>query len=139
MYKKILIASDGSDGAAKAFDAALESARQHGAELTMICVEELPSFSASVDEVAEEKRSMNGLFNRVTGHASAQAKEAGVRFKTHIVAGRSVPCIVDYIKQNGFDLLIVGFMGHSALYDRIIGSTTDRLVELAPCNVLVIK
>ncbi len=38
-----------------------------------------------------------------------------------------------------YDLLVVGYMGHSALYNRIIGSTTDRLVELAPCQVLVIK
>jgi nucleotide-binding universal stress UspA family protein len=38
-----------------------------------------------------------------------------------------------------FDLLIVGFMGHSALYNRLIGSTTDRLVELAPCKILVVK
>jgi len=30
-------------------------------------------------------------------------------------------------------------MGHSQLYERIIGSTTDRLVRLAPCAVLVVK
>ena len=30
-------------------------------------------------------------------------------------------------------------MGHSALYNRVIGSTADRLVELAPCTVLVVK
>jgi len=30
-------------------------------------------------------------------------------------------------------------MGHSALYNRLIGGTTDRLVEHAACNVLVIK
>ena len=38
-----------------------------------------------------------------------------------------------------FDVLVVGFMGHSMLYNRIIGSTTDRLVDLAPCSVLVVK
>jgi hypothetical protein len=32
-------------------------------------------------------------------------------------------------------VLVVGFMGHSALYNRLIGSTTDRLVEVAPCAV----
>jgi hypothetical protein len=37
-----------------------------------------------------------------------------------------------------FDLLVVGYMVHSALYNRIIGSTTDRLVELAPCAVQVV-
>jgi alpha-1,6-mannosyltransferase len=30
-------------------------------------------------------------------------------------------------------------MGHPALYERIIGGTTDRLVRLAPCTVLVVK
>jgi nucleotide-binding universal stress UspA family protein len=34
---------------------------------------------------------------------------------------------------------VLGFMGHSALYERIIGSTCDRLVRLAPCSVIVVK
>ena len=37
------------------------------------------------------------------------------------------------------DLLVIGYMGHSALYNRVIGSTTDRLVELAGCTVMVVK
>ena len=47
--------------------------------------------------------------------------------------------ICDFVQSERFDLLVVGYMGHSALYNRLIGSTTDRLVEHAPCNVLVIK
>ena len=47
--------------------------------------------------------------------------------------------IVGLVKDRGLDLLVVGFMGHSQLYERIIGSTTDRLVRLAPCAVLVVK
>jgi nucleotide-binding universal stress UspA family protein len=43
------------------------------------------------------------------------------------------------IKQLQADLLVVGFMGHSQLYERITGGTTDRLVRLAPCAVLVVK
>jgi nucleotide-binding universal stress UspA family protein len=50
-----------------------------------------------------------------------------------------VPAIVDFIARDRFDLLVTGFMGHSAVYNRVIGSTTDRLVELAPCAVLVVK
>jgi nucleotide-binding universal stress UspA family protein len=30
-------------------------------------------------------------------------------------------------------------MGHAALWNRVIGSTTDRLVDLAPCTVLMVK
>jgi nucleotide-binding universal stress UspA family protein len=62
-----------------------------------------------------------------------------VKLATHIVVGHAVPAIVDFIEREGFDLLVTGFMGHSALYNRVIGSTTDRLVELAPCTILVVK
>jgi nucleotide-binding universal stress UspA family protein len=41
--------------------------------------------------------------------------------------------------ERGFDLLVAGFMGHPQLHERIIGGTTDRLVRLAPCSVLVVK
>ena len=47
--------------------------------------------------------------------------------------------IAEFCRERSFDVLVVGFMGHSMLYNRIIGSTTDRLVDLAPCSVLVVK
>ena len=57
----------------------------------------------------------------------------------HVVPGHPVPTIVEFVEREGFDLLVVGYMGHSALYNRLIGGTTDRLVELAACHVLVVK
>jgi len=30
-------------------------------------------------------------------------------------------------------------MGHSALYNRVIGSVSDRLVDLARCTVMVVR
>ena len=41
--------------------------------------------------------------------------------------------------EEGVDLLVLGYMGHSSLYNRLIGSMTERLVEHAPCAVLVVK
>jgi nucleotide-binding universal stress UspA family protein len=46
---------------------------------------------------------------------------------------------VEFIKEENFDLLVIGFMGHSALYERVMGSTCQSLVRLAPCTVLVVK
>jgi nucleotide-binding universal stress UspA family protein len=37
------------------------------------------------------------------------------------------------------DLLIIGAKGHSALHERMIGSLTNRIMQLAPCPVLVAK
>jgi nucleotide-binding universal stress UspA family protein len=139
MPRKILVANDGSEGGAKAFTAALSLARQLKAELHMICVEEIPNFPASLDEVIEEKDEANHRFADIIKRASAEAKSHHVRLATHVVAGQAVPRIVEAVEQGGFDLLVVGFMGHTALYNRLIGGTTDRLVELAPCSVLVVK
>lgn len=138
-YRKILIANDGSEGARKALSTALGLARLLNAELHMVSVEELPQFASSLDEIDEEKREQNHRFARVIREARREAEAAGARLSAQVVAGHAVPTIVELLERGGFDLLVVGFMGHSALYNRLIGSTTDRLVELAPCPVLVVK
>jgi nucleotide-binding universal stress UspA family protein len=139
MYRRILIAHDGSDGAFRALEAAIDIAKRYKAELHMISVEELPRFPGTIDEVIEEKDEANHRFEGVIAEARARAKARRVKIEAHVVAGHVVPAIVEFLAKNRFDLLVVGFMGHTALYNRIIGSTTDRLVELAPCPVLVIK
>jgi len=139
MVSKILIANDGSKGAGKALAAALGLAKRQKTELHMICVEELPRLPATMDEVVEEKREADQKFVRVLADARMRAKSERVKLTTHVVAGHPVPTIVDFIKDRRFELLVIGYMGHSALYNRVIGSTTDRLVELAPCSVLVVK
>jgi nucleotide-binding universal stress UspA family protein len=139
MYSKILAANDGSPGGVKALAAAIEMARQISAELHMVTVEELPRFPASIDEVAEEKDEANHRFAAVIAAARARANAAGVSIETHLVPGHVAEVLVGLVKDHGFDLLVVGFMGHSQLYERIIGGTTDRLVRLAPCAILVVK
>ena len=58
---------------------------------------------------------------------------------THVVYGHPVPAIIDFIQKHGIDHLVIGFMGHSAIYNRIIGGKSDKLVRLAPCSITVVK
>jgi nucleotide-binding universal stress UspA family protein len=139
MFKKILVANDGSEGASKALTAALSLAHSHKARLQMICVEETQWIPGSREEVIGDKELADRKFAEVVAKAEAEAKRHRVKLTSHIVVGHAVPAIVDFVEHDGFDLLVIGFMGHSALYNRVIGSTTDRLVELAPCAVLVVK
>lgn len=139
MFRKILIAHDGSKGGGKALAAAIDLAQQHNADLHMISVEEMPRFASSIDEVVEEQAQAKHRFDKLIRLARDQAKASQVSLAAHVVAGHTVPSIVEFIEREGCDLLVIGFMGHSALYNRMIGSTTERLVELAPCPVLVIK
>jgi nucleotide-binding universal stress UspA family protein len=105
----------------------------------VVCVEELPRFPASVDEIVEVEIEAKKMFDEVILSSRKQAKAARVKLESHVIPGHAVSSIVEFVEREKFDLLIVGFMGHSALYNRLIGSTTDRLVELAPCQVLVVK
>jgi nucleotide-binding universal stress UspA family protein len=139
MYKKILAGNDGSDRAFKALAEAFNIAKRYQAELHMIVVEELPRFPGSIDEVEGEIESADRRFAPVIARSKGLAAEQGVTLQCHVVPGHPVPTIVEFVRERGFDLLVLGFMGHSAIYDRIIGSTCDRLVRLAPCSVIVVK
>jgi nucleotide-binding universal stress UspA family protein len=139
MPSKILIANDGSEGAFKALSTALGIANQFGAQLHMICVEELPLMPASIDEVIEERDEYEHRYHAVIERALSLAKMQDVDLKTHVAPGHPVPTIIDFIQTHGIDHLVIGFMGHSAIYNRIIGGKSDRLVRLAPCTVTVVK
>ena len=139
MHKKILHAHDGSEGAFKALDEAMDLAKVYGAELHTISVEEVPHYGGTVGEVIEEQDVAQHRFKDAIEKARLMGKERGVDIQSHLIVGHEVKTIVEFIKEKGFDLLVVGFMGHSALYDRVMGSTCQSLVRLAPCSVLVVK
>jgi nucleotide-binding universal stress UspA family protein len=139
VFTLIVIANDGSEGGFKALALGCDLAKRYGAALHMISVEELPDFPASIDEIVEIKDAENHKYHDVLERSRAIAAASGVALVTEVVAGHAVASVVERVKALKADLLVVGFMGHSALYERIIGGTTDRLVRLAPCPVLVAK
>jgi nucleotide-binding universal stress UspA family protein len=139
MYRRILVANDGSDGAFKALLAALNIARRYEADLHMITVQEIPRFPGSTAELEGEIESAESRSAPVVAESKLRAAAQGLTLNCHVLPGHAVSTIVEFCRERSFDLLVVGFMGHSMLYNRIIGSTTDRLVDLAPCNVLVVK
>jgi nucleotide-binding universal stress UspA family protein len=53
--------------------------------------------------------------------------------------GHEVETVINFAKERQADLLVIGFMGHSKIFGRIWGSTSQNLARLAPCTVLVVK
>jgi nucleotide-binding universal stress UspA family protein len=140
MFKKILIANDGSDGAKKALRSALALAKTFGAELQSISIKERPShFAETVGEVVEEQEEADRFYARVTAEAKAMAQQEGLELKCTVLAGHEVETIIRFTRDGGFDLLVVGFMGHSRAFGRIWGGTSQNLVKTSPCSVLVAK
>jgi nucleotide-binding universal stress UspA family protein len=139
MFRKILVANDGSDQAFHALSLVLDMAKESGAELHMVSVEEIPYLPATIEEVREESGSAARRFQNVLSRSRAMAEERYVQLKTHVLVGHPVRDIVNLSRDLEADLLVVGARGHSALYERMIGSRADRIVHLAPCPVLVVK
>jgi nucleotide-binding universal stress UspA family protein len=139
MFGKILHANDGSDHAFHALSLALAIARQNQSELHMVCVEEIPYMPEFIEEVREETGTAARRFHRVLQRSRAMAEEHHVKLHTHVVAGHPVRDIVKLAGDLETNLLVIGARGHSALYERMIGSRADRIMQLAQCPVLVVK
>lgn len=140
MYRKILVAYDGSEGSRRALRAGIELARRFEAELHSISVmEHLPHYAATVGEVKEAQEEFEAFFRTLTKEARDQAALAGVELEATVRPGHEVETTVTYAREGGFDLLLVGFSGHSNIFGRIMGSTTQNIARLAPCPVLIVK
>lgn len=140
MFKKILIANDGSEGARHALKVAIDLANKYRAELHSISVEEgVPHYAATMGEVDEYRREADEFFRKINNEAVEEAKKTGIELQTKVQAGHEVETIVQYAKEGKFDLLVVGFMGHSKIFGRVWGSTSQNITKLSPCTVIVVK
>jgi nucleotide-binding universal stress UspA family protein len=139
MFGKILHANDGSEPAFHALSLAIAIARQNGSELHMVCIEEIDYMPEFIEEVREETGTAARRFHKVVQRARALANENQLDLHTHVIAGHPVRDIVGLATDLRIDLLIIGARGHSAIYERLIGSRADRIVQLAQCPVLVVK
>lgn len=136
---KILVGLDGSKNAFKALEEGIRLAQFYKAELHTISVEEIPRFPETIDEVDEEKSYEDSVYKKYVEKAQAMAEAQNYPIESHILVGHKIKRIVEFIKENKVDFLIVGFVGVSFMYDLAMGSTSSTLVRLAPCSILIIK
>lgn len=140
MFRRVLIAHDGSDHGWKAFSTGLALAARFGGGVHCVSVrEKLPVYAATVGEVMEADSDIRAFFDALTARAREEAEKAGVPLTVKILSGHEVQVIVEYATSGQFDMMVIGFMGLSSLYDRIWGSTSQNLTRLSPCTVMVVK
>ena len=141
VFHKILLAYDGSPGSRKALQVAVRLADHVDAELHCICVEEkLPHYAATLGEVDEAKAERDAYFEKLIKEARQTAWDlAEIDLQCRVVPGHEVEAIVTAAREGKFELLVVGFVGHSNIFGRVMGSTTQNLSRLAPCTVMIVK
>lgn len=140
MFRKILLAYDGSEGANRALAVGIDLAKIHGAELWTLAVQEkLPRFSGTIDEVQEEKQFADEQYGKLLEAAKVKAKEAGIELKTLMRPGHPAQIIVAAVKEGKFDLVLVGHTGLSGVWAAFLGTTAEKVSRHAPCSVLIVR
>jgi nucleotide-binding universal stress UspA family protein len=141
MFKKIAVAYNESREAERALASAIQLAKSVGAELTTITVmADLPAYSAfasaggsSLTQVLLEDRI--AFYNVLQEKARTAAQFLGMELSSHIVEGKGVGAIVDFLREHKADLLVIG-LHQRDLYIARLWSTVYELAQDAPCSVL---
>lgn len=147
MFKRILVAVDGSKTSLKALTKAIELQKLiPDAEIFIICVYKHHSlFEASLsiarpDNVDIPDKVLSDYARDVVNHAKELAEEQGAtKVRGFVKAGRPSKVIVKFAQEKAADLIVVGTKGtHSDKDGMFLGSVSHRVASHAKCPVLVV-
>ena len=127
--KRILLATDGSRHGEMAAEAAAQVAKIFGLPITVVSVLR-PKF----DDVRRAEAQLE--VDRVR---KAVAQE-GIEVDSAILEGvEPAAVIVDFARQRGADLIVIGSHGRTGLGRLLLGSVSEQVIGQATCPVLVVK
>lgn len=138
MFKKILLAYDGSAPAKKAFDNCLEMARSFQAELSIVSVIRPPEFAEDVETEAVIE-SARGRFDREIAELSPRAQAAGISPRVTVRVGHPAEQIIAAAEEWGADLIVTGHRGKGLFERWLLGSVSRLVIAYAHCAVLVVR
>lgn len=139
--RNILIPVDFSKYSDMAVDYGLMLAEKFGADVNLLHTvllfredvdeaEELVAYEDLVREKESERRAL------MASHAST-CKDRGVAVTSTMLRGFSAAdSILDYLRGNGVDLVVMGTHGHTGFKRFVYGSVAERVVRLSPVPVL---
>jgi nucleotide-binding universal stress UspA family protein len=137
--KKVLVAVDGSPHSDKVVAAASECARMFGSHLLLVhCHHRFPTI---LGEPYRQKE-ISGIIleaEAVIAPYLRQLQEQIIEVESRLLEEPAGSAIVDVAKIEKCDLIIMGSRGLSNLAGLIVGSVTNRVLQTAPCSVLVVR
>jgi len=139
MFKKVLLAYDGSDGAKLALERVAEFAKVTKTELHMLAVGRIPEYAETMSEVEEAREQAKNFYSKIMEDAVESLRQRGLEAKVHIDFGKPGDVILRIAEDLIVDLIVLGTKPHSALRRRFLGATVDKVVDHALCSVLVVR
>lgn len=143
----ILLATDGSDNGLAVTDYLMGMPLPEGSRVTVMTVlkEVLhePQLSALTDD---KRKAYQEVLNNAITEAQAlldteaeRLRSCGLGVDTLIRSGHAAEQIVDVANQTGCQLIAIGSHGTHAPDTFLLGGVTDRVLEYAPCSVLIVR
>lgn len=150
MYKKIVIATDGSENAKKAASSAIEIAKMTGAKLFALNVlpyiPHLSYFGLPIEPlkaVSREEKDFQARLEedgkRTLDVVRDMAEKAGVEIETLMVNGHPGSEIMKFAEKNDIDLIVMGTLGRSGIDRIVMGSVAVDVVRHAKTRVMIVK
>lgn len=139
MFKNILLAVDGSEHAIRAARIAADLARCHQASLRLVAVYEPippylgePNFQLILDAQLRDADKNVEKTLEIVGEIPGE-------INTEILQGPPAEAILDVVKARECDLIVMGSRGLGQLAGLLLGSQSQKVLNHAPCPVLIVK
>ena len=137
MYRRILVPTDGSAGAAAAVEQAVALAAAVDAELHGLYVIRTDlSPDAALPGVVDE---FEAVGEAALADVRARAEAAGLgAVETALVQGRAHRQILAYVDDHDVDLVVLGTRGLTGLERYLLGSVAEKVIRMADVPVLAV-
>ena len=140
MFKKILVATDGSEHGFKAAGIALELGKISGGAVTAIYVADTNRTAHLPDDML--LLSIRELLIKEGKEAIAQvevmAEEMGVPYEGAVVEGNPGSEIMRFAEEKGMEIIVMGTVGRTGLDKFLLGSVAEKVVRGSRIPVLTI-
>jgi len=148
MFKRILVPIDYSEDSEKAAMYALSLAAKLDSYVYILHVlDERLIDAAFFDSVATEHdrmklhkvREKSSLVEMEKLCKKMSAKAPDLKIVEKVVRGIAFVEIVQFARKHDVDLIVMGSHGRTNLINMLLGSTTEKVVRKAHCNVLTVR
>ncbi len=143
MYKRILIATDGSDKSKKAAEEGVELAKALGAQVIALNVVNEVVIASAVRQLGSDRKEVETKLKdagtKAVDDIKAMAAKAGVPVDTIVRIGAPANAVIDVAGAEKADLIVMGSHGESGGAKLLIGSVVQKVLYWATIPVLVVR